>query len=143
MSINSGLFTSKKDDWATPQDFFDWLNKKFAFQLDVAADDTNHKCERYFTRENSALHQDWADRNWMNPPYGKEIAAFIAKADYEAEKGRLTVGLLPARVDTAWYHEHCSRWHTVFLRGRLKFDGPSENSAPFPSMLVFFGIPAR
>lgn len=28
MTINKGLFTSNKDDWETPQDLFDKLNKK-------------------------------------------------------------------------------------------------------------------
>lgn len=75
----------------------------------------------------------------MNPPYGRKIADWVAKADEEAQKGNLTVALVPARVDTAWWHEHCAKYHAVFLRGRLKFSN-AKNSAPFPSALVFFGI---
>lgn len=59
--------------------------------------------------------------------------------------GNLTVGLLPARTDTLWFHEYCAIWHYTFLVGRLKFkaNGKEMQSAPFPSMLVFFGIPPR
>ena len=28
------MFSSKTDDWATPQDFFDELNREFGFTLD-------------------------------------------------------------------------------------------------------------
>lgn len=139
MKINNGLFTSNTDDWATPSDFFAKLNSIFEFQLDVAADEHNAKCTRFFTKEDNGLLQTWSRRNWMNPPYGRTIIDWVKKADYEAEQGNLTVALLPARVDTKWYHDYCSKWHCVFLKGRLKF-GDGKNPAPFPSMLVYFGI---
>ena len=53
------MYSSKTDQWATPQDFFDGLNAEFGFDLDPCADDQNHKCERYFTREQNGLLQDW------------------------------------------------------------------------------------
>lgn len=138
--INEGLFTSEKEDWGTPQDFFDALNRKFDFLLDVAADDMNHKCANYFDKKTDGLKQSWSARNWMNPPYGKEISAWCAKADEEAKNGKLTVALLPARTDTKWFHEFCAKWHHVFIRGRLYFSGVCMGRAPFPSMIVYFGI---
>lgn len=57
--INDALFTSRKDDWSTPQDFFDKLNKEFHFTLDPCADSYNHKCDKYFTKEQDGLVQDW------------------------------------------------------------------------------------
>ena len=58
--MNSELmFSSKTDQWATPQDFFDRLNEEFHFTLDPCADDQNHKCEKYFTKEDNGLLQDW------------------------------------------------------------------------------------
>ena len=44
--INSSLFSSKKEEWETPQDFFDELNKEFNFELDACANEENAKCER-------------------------------------------------------------------------------------------------
>ena len=43
------MFSSKKMDWATPQDFYDKLNSEFHFTLDPCADESNHKCDKYFT----------------------------------------------------------------------------------------------
>lgn len=31
------MFSSKTDKWATPQDFFDEINREFGFSLDVCA----------------------------------------------------------------------------------------------------------
>lgn len=33
--INEGLFSSKTDNWSTPQEFFDELDKEFNFTTDV------------------------------------------------------------------------------------------------------------
>ena len=50
------FFSSKTDQWETPQDFFDQLDKEFHFTLDPCADETNHKCEKYFTKEIGRAH---------------------------------------------------------------------------------------
>ena len=50
--------------------------------------------------------------------------------------------LIPARTDTKWFHEYIYNKAGVeirFIKGRLKF-GNSKSGAPFPSMLVVFGI---
>ena len=49
------------------------------------------------------------------------------------------VGLIPAKTDTAWFHDHVLKRaaEVRFLRGRLKFGG-SKNGAPFPSMVVVY-----
>ena len=46
--------------------------------------------------------------------------------------------LLPARTDTRWFHDYIyGNAEIRFIKGRLKFGG-SNNSAPFPSMVVIF-----
>lgn len=139
MSINRGMFTSSTDMWETPQSFYEELNKEHAFNLDVCATLENRKCERFFTIEDDGLSQEWSGTCWMNPPYGRNIGAWVRKAyesvmDGKAEK---VVCLLPARTDTAWWHDYCMRGQVKFIRGRLKFGG-SKNSAPFPSVVVIF-----
>ena len=129
------FFSSKSEEWETPQDLFDKINEEFHFTVDVAASDTNHKCPKYYTRQQDGLSQVWCGVVWCNPPYGREIAKWVQKALYSRAT---TVILLPARTDTAWFHEYViGKAEVRFIRGRLKFGG-SKNSAPFPSMIVIF-----
>lgn len=56
---NKVMFSSKSDQWATPQDFFDRLNEEFCFTLDPCATEENHKVENYFTADDNGLLQNW------------------------------------------------------------------------------------
>lgn len=132
--VNRGMFTSTTDLWATPQSLFDELNSEFRFTLDVCALPENAKCAKFFTPEQDGLKQDWGGHIcWMNPPYGREIGKWVAKASrYNC------VCLLPARTDTKWFHDYIyNKAEIRFLRGRVKF-GNAKSGAPFPSMVVIF-----
>ena len=87
-------FTSNTCEWETPQDLFDKLNETFHFNLDVCATPENAKCERYFTKEDDGLKQEWSGRCWMNPPYGKELADWMRKAYESINLGGGGTGLL-------------------------------------------------
>lgn len=137
---NNLIFSSVTDEWYTPIEFYNALNKEFNFNLDPCATDINHKCERYFTKEDNGLLQSWGGYNvFCNPPYGRAIAAWVEKAYKEAKKDNtLIVMLLPARTDTKWFHNFIyNKAEIRFIKGRLKFGG-CKNSAPFPSMLVIY-----
>lgn len=135
------MFSSGTDLWATPQWLFDELNNEFHFDLDVCANAENHKCAKYYTKEQNGLIQPWIDNVWCNPPYGREIGKWITKAYISAYHNiGVIVMLLPARTDTKWFHEYIYNQPNTeirFIKGRLKF-GDSKNSAPFPSMIVIF-----
>lgn len=130
-------FSSQSNEWYTPQDFFDSLDREFHFTLDVAATVENTKCSRFFTMSDDGLSQSWDNEIvWCNPPYGREIKKWVKKAS-EA-KGGVVVMLIPARTDTSYFHDYIyGKAEVRFIRGRLKFGG-STNSAPFPSMVVVF-----
>lgn len=135
---NDLMFSSKTDIWGTPQDFFDRLNAAFRFETDVCALPENAKCARYHSPEDDGLAQEWRGTCWMNPPYGREIGAWVEKAHRSArENGATVVCLLPARTDTRWWHDYCAKAEVHFVRGRLKF-GDAKASAPFPSAVVVF-----
>lgn len=136
--INKGMMSSLTPEWATPQDFFDGLDSEFGFTLDVCAADWNAKCDRYFTIEDDGLSQEWDGVVWMNPPYGREIGMWMAKAVESWRGGATVVCLVPARTDTAWWHDYAMQGDIRFLRGRLKFIGPEgvKSSAPFPSAVI-------
>lgn len=132
-------FSSKTNEWATPQETYDQLNKEFNFTLDVAATPENAKCKLYFTETDDGLAQSWDNETiWCNPPYGRTLRKWVEKAS--SATGGVVVLLIPARTDTSYFHDFIYKKPNVdirFIRGRLKFGG-SKNSAPFPSMVVIF-----
>lgn len=82
------MFSSKTDEWATPQEFFDTLNDEFHFTLDVCATEENAKCDKYYTRQNDGLAQNWSGEVvWCNPPYGREMPNWIKKCAEHADAG--------------------------------------------------------
>jgi phage N-6-adenine-methyltransferase len=142
----SVLFSSKSDEWSTPQWLFDKLNKQHSFTLDPASDGVNNKCAKHYTTQTNGLEQSWhGECVFLNPPYSKTYD-WVKKAYHEAFSGTTSILLVPARMDSKWIHEFCFDPFVcksiTFIRGRLKFGG-SKNSAPFPSMIVEFGPPNK
>ena len=141
-------YSSETDVWATPQAFYDELNTEFKFVLDPCSSQRNNKTPTYYAIDHSnparrnGLEADWATEAkqlggavFMNPPYGRAIGNWVAKAAATASQGVTVVCLLPARTDTRWFHDHCIKHECRFIKGRLKF-GNAKNSAPFPSVVV-------
>lgn len=135
--INPGMMSSTTDLWATPQSVFGPLDDEFGFTLDVCALPENAKCPRFYTPEDDGLSRPWRGVCWMNPPYGRQIALWMRKAYESAREGAVVVCLVPARTDTAWWHDYAAKGEVRFLRGRIKF-GDSSHPAPFPSAVVVF-----
>ena len=139
--INPALHSSVSTSWETPDDLFAYWDGVFHFDLDVCASAENTKVrEAYFTEADNGLTQSWLGLHcWLNPPYGKMISLWIAKAVEEAKLGALVCCLLPARTDTRWWQglvvPHADM--IKFLPGRVKFKG-AASSAPFPSAIVVF-----
>jgi phage N-6-adenine-methyltransferase len=136
---NKLMFSSERETWETPQDFFDLVNKEFNFDVDVCALPNSAKCKKYYTPEIDALKQKWEGVCWMNPPYARVITGkWVEYAQSQAVRGTVVVALLPARTDTVWFHDAMvSEPAIMFLKGRLKFGG-AKNAAPFPSCLIVF-----
>lgn len=136
--MNRVIYSSKSDEWATPADVFEQLDREFGFTLDPCATAENHKCETYYTKEDDGLLQCWAGhRCFINPPYS-EISEWVKKAYNEAlYPDTICVLLIPARTDTRWFHRYIlHRSEVRFVAGRIKFGGTTN--APFPSMVVIF-----
>lgn len=125
-------------EWETPHAFFARLHAEFGFTLDVAAQPGNAKCPRYFTPGEDGLAQPWEGVCWMNPPYGRTIGEWVAKAYASALEGATVVCLLPVRTDTKWWQRYVLQATDVrFVPGRLTFGG-AANPAPFPNAVVIF-----
>lgn len=140
MANIQACLSSKTDNWATPQDFFDKLNEEFHFTLDPCANEENHKCDLFYTKEQDGLTKDWGGHVvFCNPPYGKEIADWVRYSYEQSQKPNTTVVMLiPARTDTRYFHDYIyGKAEIRFIRGRLKF-GDATSAAPFPSMVVVY-----
>lgn len=127
--MNRVVFKSQTVEWATPPEVYAQLDREFHFDFDP--------CPLGGTEDGLAtLFQPWYGRRvYLNPPYGPGIRKWLERG-LEAD---LAVFLLPARVDTKWFHDlvlpHAREIR--FIRGRLTFVG-AKHPAPFPSMVVVF-----
>lgn len=141
MSKLKGLFTSESMEWETPGELFRELDGQFHFTLDPCSTHENAKCARHYTRADDGLSKSWAgERVFCNPPYGREIGRWVKKCAEESAHA-LVVMLIPARTDTAYFHDYIyGKAQIRFIRGRLKFEtgGVAQGPAPFPSMVVVF-----
>ena len=119
------LFSSASEHWATPANVYAALDDEFGFTLDPCP----------LGETNGGLTRSWSgERVYCNPPYGRGVGDWLAKA----READLSVFLLPARTDTRWWHEHAMRADEIrFLRGRLRF-GDAKAGAPFPSVVLVF-----
>lgn len=147
--LNSGLFSSATPEWYTPQDITDRVIKALGtIDLDPCSNshtDPAIPAATLYTREDDGLNQPWHGMVYMNPPYGREIRPWIDRivGAYEQEEIEAGIALLPARVDTLWFQQLRDCGAICLIKGRLKFDiaepGVQGDSAPFPSMVVYFG----
>jgi len=137
------MFSSLRQDWATPRALFEMLHREFHFVLDVCATAETATTPRWIHKSEDALIQDWeklaiGQAVWMNPPYGRKIGDWTEKAYRTARHGSVVVCLLPSRTDTSWWHDYCMKGEIRFLRGRLCFDDKRRGRCPFPSAIVVF-----
>lgn len=140
--LRPALMTSGEVEWYTPPEVAAAVVASLGgiVDLDPCADPgRTFPATQHFTKDDNGLIRPWLGRVYMNPPYGREISAWTTKLRDELREGWATeaVALLPARVDTTWWHELAPPVACV-LRGRLRFSG-YEQSAPFPSVAVYFG----
>ena len=77
---------------------------------------------------------------WCNPPYGREISAWVRKGYEESRKdyNDFVLMLLPARTDTKWWWDWVQgKAQLFFVKGRIRFNEGSAG-APFPSVLALY-----
>ena len=126
--LKKGLFSSQCLTWQTPDAVYQDLHNEFNFDFDPCPPNPQF----------DGLTCEWGLRNFVNPPYGKEIINWFDKAELERTKGKTSVFLVPSRTDTKWWYRYVIKADEVrFIRGRLRFKGARDN-APFPSCIIIF-----
>ncbi len=139
--MNNIVFSSKSDEWITPDYFYNDLNSRFLFDLDPCSTSENHKCDYYFTKNDNGLLRSWKNhRVFCNPPYS-DIKRWVEKCFNEHFFYNTDIVLLiPSRTDTNFFHSYIYGYADIFfIKGRLKFSN-SKNNCPFPVMLAKFGF---
>ena len=146
------MFSSNRDNWETPQDFFDKLNAQYHFTLDPCSSNTNAKCPKHYTEQDNGLEQDWGGEVvFCNPPYSRKGGQdlWVKKCYEESLKpNTIVVALLPARTDTKRFHQYIlNKAEIIWIEGRLVFEIDREpildkngrpQPAPFPSMVCIW-----
>ncbi len=142
---NNGRYNGNGRHWRTPPEVFDPLNAEFSFTLDPCTTADNVRTPVFYTESDDGLLQEWGGhRVFLNPPYGREIAAWVQKARASVETrfpAEVVVALLPASTDLAWWHEHVvGRAEVRYIRGRVRFitGGPYRASGFFASVVVIW-----
>jgi len=143
MRVKNPHFLSSSPKWNTPKTIINKTIQLFgSIDLDPCSNsytNPNVPAERHYTTDDDGLIQPWHGRVYMNPPYGNEIGKWTEKLRIEYEEARTTQGiaLVPSRTDTEWFR-NLDAFPRCFVWGRLRFS-EYENSAPFPSMVVYLG----
>jgi hypothetical protein len=138
--INDGLYSSESQCWMTPPEIPQALlrlHDREAFDLDPATTEFNIPSLRACRLDGEYQRQDdqwvkvgtghgleasWSGLVFFNPPYSHS-QDFLKKACEEARKGARIWGLLPARTETIYQHEHglAQAGFTIFIKGRVNF----------------------
>lgn len=126
MEMNE-IFTTKNDEWGTPRDFFNELDKEFDFTLDPCGDKSRRLKEDMITWdiEDNGLTNDWSGhRVYCNPPYsGANLKKWCEKIYKEKDKVELIVLLCPIRKLCNHYFHDLVLDHANLriVKGRLNF----------------------
>jgi hypothetical protein len=135
--------SSESPEWYTPRAIVDRVISFFeVIHTDPCSnskDTPNVPAEIVYTKTDNGLMQPWKGNVYMNPPYGDEIPAWTERMvqAYRDEEINQAIALLPGRIDTQWF-QPLYAYLICNVRGRLRFEN-AENSAPFPSVIVYLG----
>ncbi len=124
-----------RDLWRTPQEVFDYYNKRFNFTLDMASSRENKLCEWWIDSSMNALSDETMGETiaylngeevnvsvWCNPPYS-DCKSWVTTVISYAKSYRVPfVMLLPSDTSVKWFKlafNNCTECH--FISGRLAF----------------------
>lgn len=131
---------NKLDDWETPQSLFDSLNKLFRFSYDLAASEKNKKTNKFFSKKENSLLQNWNSIDgvsWLNPPFS-QAKQFFKKAS--ESKNPIVAIYKSANVESQVWQDYIFPHATIlFLKGRVNFEGKENATSPtFGSAILLF-----
>jgi len=122
---------SKNQEHLTPDRVFDLIESKWFIRRELFYDPcpvaTPFRSPCFF----NGLYGNWHQYNFVNPPFEiRTLEKFVVKAVDEAEKGMVSVLLLPCKTDQAWFHNIIlkNEYEILWIRKRLKFKNNKDSS---------------
>ncbi len=107
------------------------------------------KAERYFTKDNNGLLEEWQGRIWLNPPYSKtggksnqELWAEYLFQEYERGSVTEAILLVKSALGYNWFESLWDRWAACFVRQRLSFiksDGSTDGQSKHGTAFFYVG----
>jgi len=148
VDMGGAMGSSVDGEYRTPQWLLRFLEDKYGvFETDPCARAKSKVAPLWYGYRSphgkDGLTVPWPGNVFMNPPYGRGIGQWVAKARDEALYGAAyrVVCLLPARTDTQWWIPCYDAVRWIFLTGRVQFerlDSRKLTSPAFPSVIVIF-----
>lgn len=117
------IHINSDDNYATPPDFYNELNRVFEFDFDPCPYNEGEIL-------NDGLTIEWGKSNFVNPPYSQKLKEqFIIKVIEEMKKGKVCVFLIPVSTSTKLFHDYIKPNATsiTFVKGRIKFGKIDKN----------------
>lgn len=115
------------NSYETPEYLYEYFNEQYKFELDVAANEHNSKCGKYFR---DAFSKDsWGDHAqsfWCNPPFSNQ-RKWLKLCYEQAKKCNITVVCLVIAWNGGLYHHDYVVGHAtrlIQLCGRVAFLHP-------------------
>lgn len=132
------------NEWHTPLDLVDDLkNAVGGFDLDPCSGaEPEPIAPIQYTKDDDGLSFPWYGKVFINPPYERyvidEWAAKIHEESTTEGRASLTVSVVPARVNTDWWHVLADDADLVcLLNNRLRF-GDAKKTGPYPYAIVVY-----
>ncbi len=138
-------------EWYTPVEIFRAIG--LDYDLDPCSPGADVckwiPAQNHFTIQDNGLNKEWFSKVFMNPPYGSDTPAWLAKL---AGHGN-GIALVFSRTDTQWFHKYAVNADAIcFIKGRIQFidapnallyaDGqykPKNGGCGAASMLIAYG----
>ena len=135
------------DDYGTPPFLFLEACKKYHCTpvVDYFASDTNHVCDKYYTKEDDAFSKSFTENGFINPPYSRKLMPKVMKKAWEEhlEHNIELMILAYSKTDTQWWWNYVENKAEVhFIKGRIKFLDSNGNQtsrpAPYGSCWIIY-----
>jgi len=137
-----------QDNYRTPNYVFNYYDKQYKFQCDVAANDDDRKCDLYYDKEGNGLIQPWFDSNFCNPPYstgnGNRLIYWAKKAWEEEENDKTSLLIFPLGFTSCWFRDYVKDKARVEIPDeRICFINPEtgrpDNQPRNDNMIIIYG----